>query len=228
MYTYAFLADIPPELPEGIFGSLQVIAAEGLAALVEPGLAPELLQENDKQLVQAVISHDRVIRELFEQTAVLPLRFGTYFKTQQGLVEHLQAHSSEYLLRLEGLQGKAEYSLKLTPIAFVEPAIGEEIKGKDYFLAKKQIYQHQVAWQSEQKAELEAFLETIASSNPQGVGQQFPQWVKGETDQGVERIYLLSDRQLETELLESFQNWQNQLPHWELVLGEALPPYHFV
>jgi hypothetical protein len=218
MYTYAFLADIPSELPEGILGSLQVIAVEGLAALVEPNLAPGLLQENDKQLVQAVISHDRVIRELFEQTAVLPLRFGTYFKTQQGLVEHLQAHRSEYLQRLEGLQGKAEYSLKLTPIAFVEPAIGEDIKGKDYFLAKKQIYQHQATWQSEQKAELETLLETIA--------QHFPQWVKGEADQGVERIYLLSES--ESELLESFQNWQNQLPHWELVLGEALPPYHFV
>jgi Gas vesicle synthesis protein GvpL/GvpF len=217
MYTYAFVSTIPPELPEGIFGSLQIISADGLAALVEPDLAPESLQENDNHLVQAVLSHDRVIRELFEQTAVLPLRFGTYFKTQQGLVEHLQANSSEYLQRLEQLQGKAEYSLKLTPIAFVEPPIGEEVKGKDYFLAKKQIYQAQAAWQTQQKAELETLLEAI--------DQQFPRWVKGEADQGVERIYLLGDRQLE---VPSFQMWQNQLSHWELVWGEALPPYHFV
>jgi Gas vesicle synthesis protein GvpL/GvpF len=217
MYTYAFLADVPSDLPEGIFGSLQIISADGLAALVEPNLAPELLQDNDKQLVQAVISHDRVIRELFEQTTVLPLRFGTYFKTQQGLVEHLQTHSAEYLMRLAGLQGKAEYTLKLTPIAFIEPIIGEAVKGKDYFLAKKQIYQDQTAWQTEQQAELEALITAIE--------RLYPRWVRGDADQGMERIYLLGDRQMEG-LSESFQSWQ--FAHWEMSVGEPLPPYHFV
>jgi Gas vesicle synthesis protein GvpL/GvpF len=191
-----------------------------LAALVEPDLAPASLQQNDKQLVQAVLSHDRVIRELFEQTTVLPLRFGTYFKTQQGLIEHLQTNRSEYLTRLEELHGKAEYALKLTPIAFVEPAIDEAVKGKEYFLAKKQIYQAQAAWQTEQQAELEALIEAIA--------QQYAQWVRGDADQGVERIYLLSDRQLEAELLVNLQTWQGRSERWELALGEALPPYHFV
>jgi Gas vesicle synthesis protein GvpL/GvpF len=220
MYTYAFLADVPPDLPEGIFGSLEIISAEGLAALVEPDLAPELLQENDKQLVQAVISHDRVIRELFEQTTVLPLRFGTYFKTQTGLVEHLQTHSAEYLMRLAGLKGKAEYALKLTPIAFVEPAIGEAVKGKDYFLAKKQIYQAQAAWQTEQQAELEALLAAIE--------RQYSRWVRGDADQGVERIYVLGDRAIESEMVASLQSWQMEFAHWEISLGEPLPPYHFV
>jgi Gas vesicle synthesis protein GvpL/GvpF len=219
MYTYAFLADVPSELPEGILGSLQIVSADGLAALVEPDLAPESLQHNDKQLVQAVLSHDRVIRELFEQTTVLPLRFGTYFKTQQGLVEHLQTNSAEYLARLEELQDKAEYSLKLTPIAFVEPAIDEAVKGKDYFLAKKQIYQAQAAWQTEQKAELEGLIEAIA---------RYSLWGRGDGEHGVERIYLLSDRQLEAELLEQVQIWQGRSERWELSLGEALPPYHFV
>jgi Gas vesicle synthesis protein GvpL/GvpF len=219
MYTYAFLADVPPDLPEGIFGSLQVISANGLAALVEPDLSPELLQENDKQLVQAVISHDRVIRELFEQTTVLPLRFGTYFKTQQGLVEHLQTHSAEYLMRLAGLQGKAEYMVKLTPIAFAEPTIGEEVKGKDYFLAKKQIYQDQAAWQTEQQAELETLMTSIE--------RQYSRWVRGDADQGVERIYVLDDRQMEG-LSAAFQSWQMAFVHWEISLGEPLPPYHFV
>lgn len=219
MYTYAFLSTIPPKLPEGIFGSLQIISADGLAALVEPDLAAESLQKNDQQLVQAVLSHDRVIRELFEQTTVLPLRFGTCFASRQGLIEHLETNSAEYLIKLAGLQDKAEYALKLTPIAFPEATIGANVKGKDYFLAKKEIYQAQAAWQSEQQRELEALFEAIA--------QQYP-WMKGEADNDIERIYLLGDRQSEPLLPTSLKTWRLHSAHWELILGEPLPPYHFV
>jgi Gas vesicle synthesis protein GvpL/GvpF len=218
VYTYAFLTTIPPQLPEGIFGSLQIIAAKGLAALVEP-LAAESLQKTDQQLVQAVLAHDRVIRELFEQTTVLPLRFGTCFTSRQGLLEHLETNSGEYLTKLKELQGKAEYALKLTPIAFPEAAIGADVKGKDYFLAKKQIYQAQAAWQVEQQTELEVLFGAIAQQHS---------WVRGEADNGVERVYLLGDRQSESGLVETFKTWQLQSAHWELMLGEPLPPYHFV
>ena len=219
MYTYAFLSTIPSELPEGILSLLQIISVDGLAALVEPDLAPEALQENDQQLVRAVLSHDRIIRELFEQTTVLPLRFGTCFTSRQGLIEHLEANSAEYLIKLEKLQGKAEYALKLTPIAFPEAAIGSEVKGKDYFLAKKQIYQAQAAWQVEQQRELEALFEAIAQQHS---------WVRGEVDNGIERIYLLGDRQSELWSPASLKTWQLHSAHWELVLGAPLPPYHFV
>lgn len=218
MYTYAFLSTIPSELPKGILGSLETISAKGLTALVELDLAVESLQENDQRLVQAVLSHDRVIRELFEQTTVLPLRFGTCFMSRQGLIEHLEANSAEYLIKLKGLQGKAEYAVKLTPIAFPEATIGSDVKGKDYFLAKKQIYQAQAAWQSEQQRGLETLFEAA---------QQYP-WVRGEADNGIERIYLLGDRQSEQFLLETFKTWQLHSAHWELMLGEPLPPYHFV
>lgn len=218
MYTYAFLSTIPSDLPEGFLGSLQIFSVEGLAALVEPGLAAESLPKNDQQLVQAVLSHDRVIREVFEQTTVLPLRFGTCFTSRQGLLEHLQANSAAYLAKLAELQDKAEYALKLTPIAFPEAVIGAEVKGKDYFLAKKQIYQAQAAWQVAQQAELEALFE---------VAQQHL-WVRGEADNGIERIYLLGDRRSPPLLSASFKTWQLQAAHWELILEEPLPPYHFV
>jgi Gas vesicle synthesis protein GvpL/GvpF len=220
MYTYAFLSAIPPELPEGIAGSLQIICAEGLAALVEPDLAVESLHENDKQLVRAVMTHDRVIRELFEQTTVLPLRFGTCFVSRQGLLEHLESNSAAYLGKLSGLQGKAEYPLRLTPLLLPEPSIPSETKGKDYFLAKKQVYQAQHEWQTQQEQELGSLLEAIAL--------RYPDWVRGEVDEGVERIYMLGDRQDERVLYEFLKAWQLRYTHWEISLGETLPPYHFV
>ncbi|NJR38255.1 MAG: gas vesicle protein [Leptolyngbyaceae cyanobacterium CSU_1_4] len=219
MYTYAFLSTPPSTLPEGIFSSLQMVSIQGLAALVEPDLAAESLPETDQQLVQAVLSHDRVIRELFEQTTVLPLRFGTCFVSRQGLLEHLQAKRTEYLTKLEELEGKAEYALKLKSIAFPETEIGTDVKGKDYFLAKKQIYQAQAAWQLEQQTELEAWVEAIA--------QQYA-CVRGKADEGVERIYVLGDRQSAPLLPTSFKTWQLQSAPGEIGLGNPLPPYHFV
>lgn len=44
----------------------------------------------------------------------------------------------------------------------------------------------------------------------------------------VERIYLLGDRQQAEQLQEKMLQWQSQCFHWEMSLGEALPPYHFV
>jgi hypothetical protein len=220
MYTYAFLPAIPLELPEGIAGSLQIVCTEGLAALVEPDLAVESLHENDTQLVRAVMTHDRVIRELFEQTTVLPLRFGTCFVSRQGLLDHLASNSEEYLDKLNGLQGKAEYPLRLTPLPFPEPSIAAETKGREYFLAKKQIYQDQTHWTAQQQQELAAVWEAIA--------QRYPDWVKGEPDQGVERVYLLGDRVDEPLLHQFFKTWRSRYSHWELSLGESLPPYHFV
>lgn len=222
MYTYAFLShsDIPLNLPEGIWGSLQLVTVDGLAALVEPDLTPEALQTSDDVLVQAVLCHDQVIREVFEQATLLPLRFGTCFVSRQGLVEHLGAHSTEYLHKLTKLRGQAEYLLKLDPLAAPEAATQADLKGKEYFLAKKQHYQAQTEWQQQQQVELEKLLDTIAL--------RFPNWTQTEASDDVERIYVLSDRQDEFLLYDWVKTWQSLYTHWELSLGQALPPYHFV
>lgn len=222
MYTYAFLShsDIPSNLPEGIWGSLQLVTVGGLAALVEPDLTPEALQSSDDVLVQAVLCHDQVIREVFEQATVLPLRFGTCFVSRQGLVEHLGSHSTEYLNKLTKLRGQAEYLLKLTPLRMSETVVQSDVTGKQYFLAKKQQYQAQTDWQQQQQADLEKLLDTIAL--------RFPNWTRTEASDDTERIYILSSRQDEQLLYDWVKTWQSFCSHWELSLGQALPPYHFV
>jgi hypothetical protein len=222
MYTYAFLprSEIPPKLPEGILGDLALVNGAYLSAVVEPELQAEQLQNSDERLMQAVWVHDRVIQELFRQTVVLPLRFGTYFVSREGLLEHLATRSSEYLQKLAKLQGKAEYVLKLTPVERSQPSIESELKGKDYFLAKKQRYQSQAEQQQQQQSELEQLMQAIA--------QHYPDAVRSEPKDGVERIYLLASFLASFTPHQSLPSWQSQCPHWQLSLGEALPPYHFV
>ena len=222
MYTYTFLAFSPDRivLPTGITGSLELVRINQIAAVVEPELAFETLQASDERLIQAVLIHDRIIRELFNQTTVLPLRFGTRFVSREKLVEHLEIHEAAYLKKLIQLTGKAEYPLKLIPAAQPEPSIDATVKGRDYFLAKKQRIQTQADWQQQQQMERSRLAQLLAQTD------LFFQ--EAEPNEGIERFYLLSDRQNEDLLLKSLESWQSVCPHWELSIGEGLPPYHFV
>ena len=224
MYTYAFLPSSALSadeasletiaLPAGLMGSLAVISVATVSALVEPELDLEMIQHNDGQLMQAVLNHDRVIRDLFEQTTLLPLRFGTCFVSQAGLIEHLQAQQQNYCRKLKELAGKAEYSLKCRPRQELKAAMAIDSKGTDYFLVKNQRFQPQT--------ELEHLHQL-----QRAIAQTY-RVLSGESQDGVEKLYLLSDRQQEAQLQQQCQQWQAEYPHWQLSLGSALPPYHFV
>ena len=42
------------------------------------------------------------------------------------------------------------------------------------------------------------------------------------------RLHLLVDRHDKTLLFKQVLTLQEKCPHWNLILGEPLPPYHFV
>ncbi|MGF1497236.1 MAG: GvpL/GvpF family gas vesicle protein [Elainellaceae cyanobacterium] len=226
MYTYALLADSETALtlPRGIQGDTHLVSSSGMAALIELAIAAEDLQKDDDQLVQAVIAHDRVNRGLFEQTDILPLRFGTCFPSTEHLVRHLDERAADYLSQLEALQGKAEYLIKLMPVALSEPTTSTAqrtaTKGRDYFLAKKQQYQAQAEQRQQQQDELEQAIQQIMA--------QYPGAIRSTSEDDAERVYVLSDRHREDYLLRHCQSWQSACPLWNLAITEALPPYHFV
>ncbi len=222
MYTYALLKtpEQPLSLPRGIIGELQLIDAAEISALVEPGLLIDGIRQDDDRLMQAVIRHDQILLAIFQQTTLLPLRFGTQFTSAASLREHLETHSQTYLAKLSQLLGKAEYTLKLTPCELPEQLVElPEAKGRDYFLAKKQRYQAQQAQQDHQLAELAALRATIA--------QLYPAQLDDEPRDGIYRWHLLVPHP-DSSLLAQVQTWQALCPSWELHLSAALPPYHFV
>ncbi len=225
MYTYAFFKTPTTslQLSEGIARDLTVIKTGVLSALVEPDLEFEAIQHDDNQLVQAVLTHDRVICDLFWQITILPLRFGTLFLSHDLLVTHLIENHDKYLEKLNQLEGKAEYRLKLTPI---EPEnstnleTNGSVKGRDYFQAKKQQFQAQLDHKDQQQQEFQQILSAIE--------QVYPDTKLKEGADGVEKLYVLVDKREEVKLYQHLTEWQHQYPYWELGLGEALPPYHFV
>lgn len=222
MYTYAFCKTPtePLALPRGISGTVQLISHGQVSALVEPALNLELMQIEDDQLLRAVLSHDQILQLLFQQITLLPLRFGTQFASPEALQKHLATHQTDYLAKLEYLDGKAEYLLKLVPNPLPEATIPEELRGRDYFLAKKQQIQIQQEQQQQQGEALQTLVRTIA--------QAYPNPILGAPQEDGQRIYLLVSRREEAELVDRLQRWQEQCASWQLHLGESLPPHHFV
>lgn len=221
MYVYAFLKPIPLDLPEGLTTSLELIGNPDLAAVVENGLAPESIRmADDRFQLQAILSHDRVLRELFYQTDVLPVPFGTFLISEDALLNHLAMHQLDYLQKLEAIAHQAEYTLKAEPAPLMLEELDETVRGKEYFLAKKRRYQQQEEFYSQQTAQKNWLLEAIAAV-------PYP-FVCSEPKDNIERIHILCPRQSEEPLQQILNDWQAHCPAWLLSIGDALPPYHFV
>ncbi|WP_392535576.1 GvpL/GvpF family gas vesicle protein [Nostoc sp. C117] len=221
-YTYAFFntPDFPVNLPSGNLGELLLINGKNISAVVEPGISLEVSQNNDEQVIKMVLAHDRVISELSCQITVLPLRFGTYFLSEDTLLNHIESHAQEYQEKLNNIQGKNEYTLKVIPQKVEELTKSSGINGRDYFLAKKQYYEQQKSFfpaQNEEKSHLiNVISETYQSS---AIVQEHVEEI---------RLHLLVDRYDQALLLEQVLSLQEKCPHWNFTLGEPLPLYHFI
>ncbi len=222
IYVYGFCVPAEALLPtlNGIQAEVQFMHYEGLCAVIEPGVDYDAIAADDQQLMQAVLTHDRVLQEVFQHVTVLPLQFGTQFYSEEGLLQHLEEHQHDYRQQLAQLANQGEYLLKLIPVEQPEPSTPNQAKGRDYFLAKKQRYQAQAEYQQQQQAELAELKTAIA--------QSYTNWKHSEPKDGIERIYLLLPCDAEADIQNQCQIWQEQFPRWTLFVSAPLPPYHFV
>ena len=143
LYAYAFLKTPIESLvfPVGMANPLLLITGGDLSAVVEPEVCLDTLQNDDERLIQSVLCHDRVICELFQQTTILPLRFGTSFLEAENLLTYLCSHAQEYQEKIEQLEGKGEY-----------------------FLAKKQHYEAQQDFYTLQGSEWQNLVHLVSQS----------------------------------------------------------------
>ncbi|NER38136.1 MAG: GvpL/GvpF family gas vesicle protein [Oscillatoria sp. SIO1A7] len=212
------------ELPWGIAGQVELFEGDRLCALVEKNISLEELKSDEERLMRAVVAHDRAICELFRQTPILPLRFGTVFRSSSALLEHISSCESEYLQKLARLAGLAEYSLRAIPLQ--APASSPvQSKGKEYLLAKKQRYQARQNFQESQAADWEKVSEAIAASYTDAILASPSGNASSAKDK---RVYFLAPQAEEPLLHQRLADWQQACPTWQLHLSEPLPPYHFI
>lgn len=225
MYTYAFIKtpEFPLELPSGIAGRLEIISEQKIAAVVEPGLSTktiEALIQDDELLKHSYISYGLVIAEIFRQTTLLPLRFYHCFTDIAHLKSHLVTYKDTYLTQLTNLEGKGEYILKFIPKSPPQPPVSSSAKGREYFLAKKQRYQRQQDFKTQQLAEQKFIINQIS--------QIYPEVIIADFQEGNTQIYILENLQSAENIHQDIQHIQNNCMTWKLQLGEAIPPYDFL
>lgn len=223
LYTYCFVSspNFNLALPQGFLKGLQLIEQNAIAAVVEPELPIDELEENDQTLMQAVLHHDWVVCEIFRKNTVLPLRFGTYFQDEQDLRKHLASYAQKYEEQLQNLAGKLELTLKLTPIPFSQNRSSLKAgKGKAYLKAKKQQYQEKNTYQHQQQQALKDFEAKLA--------EICPNLIHGEPQESTERFYLLMNQADLDIFSEQIEQWQQKLTSWEIEVSDSLPPYHFL
>ncbi|GFZ93937.1 GvpL/GvpF family gas vesicle protein [Okeania sp. KiyG1] len=222
-YVYAFV-NLPKSslaLPKGMKQEVELIADQNLAAITEADISIEAIQETDEKLLQAVLTHDRVIREIFQQTPLIPLRFGNAFAAVENIINHLQNYQQQYLTILAQLQEKVEYTVSFSPVSPPSSLEISDARGKAYLLAKKQQFQQQQAFQTEQRQQWEKICPLILKEYPKAV-------CKDSTQEKTKQVHLLANREVEVLTTQQLPTWQAECSYWQISLSEPLPPYHFV
>ena len=221
IYLYALCpsSTVAADLPEGIgTAQVEVLTVGPVGAVIERDVDIAQLQADDTQLMTAVLAHDRILGHLFAHSPLLPLRFGTQFKDVDSVKAFLTAQGETYQQKLTHLQDRAEYLVKLIPQPLDFPAIADDLKGRDYFLAKKQRLQDHSTALQQQTDDLQDFLANLAS-------QDIP-LVHSAPQDSEERLHVLLSRDAAA-TQELINAWQQQLPTWQVICSEPLPPYHF-
>ncbi len=229
IYTFAILlAPAPSELPLGITSKpIQYLQCDRLIAAIEADVDIESLKLLPEQsLMQAIIQHDRLICELFNERTLLPLRFGTAFVSISALEIYLQEEREKLLASLQRLDGYAEFLITGSAIAPKAEA-ATNLKGKDYLLAKRSQYLQQEQWRSQLQEEVLDYRQVITNSlNPDLYKPEF-QHVETQGSEDV-RVYALLPRSQVEFLRDSLRSWEKQHSHWQIAWSQALPPYHFL
>jgi hypothetical protein len=186
---------------------------------VEAKLDLEAVQADNGQLLRAVLSHDRVLCHMFQQTTLLPLRFGTQLASLDALKAYLTQQQDTYHAKLTALAHQAEYQIKLVPNELEPLPPPEGLKGRDYFLAKKQRLQEFALAQQQQQEERQRLIQAIRVDYANAVVDEVALSTK---------VYVLVAQDQQDALATTLAQWQALAPTWDLQISEALPPYHFV
>jgi len=211
----------------GIAGDLSWRESGELAAIVEEGFPAQACANSEAALIEAIVSHDRILLSVFAIQTILPLRFGTEFASEQALIQHLEKNQIGYLRAIDALKNKAEISLKLSATQSAPEPIPSELKGREYFLAKKE--------QSQQQQFIEQYLDRDRALLLQQLSDRGIQMF----EKTVDHYLLLCDRNFDLE--SSLEHWQAEMGEcdrtnqsksqsknqWIWKISEELPPYHF-
>jgi Gas vesicle synthesis protein GvpL/GvpF len=117
--------------------TLRAVERGGLAAIytrhrsIRPRPIPKL-----------VLEHERVVEAIMAAGAVLPVRFGTELAREEELAAVLDDRRDELLRSLDGIRGRVEVGVRVTPEHRPLGRRAIESSGRDYLLARVREHSH--------------------------------------------------------------------------------------
>lgn len=148
LYTFAVVDPEPPLQLDGTSG-LRLVTTSGLAAVVEPAdvreYEGERLESNlaDRGwLESAVRHHETVIEELLDGRAVVPMRFGSIFSAEEGLVAMLDENAARFAALLDSVRGRREWGVRILAdrealVRRLAPSAAAATSGSDYLRRRR-------------------------------------------------------------------------------------------
>lgn len=137
--------------------------------------------ENLEWLAGVSVRHQRVVSQIAEGVTVLPARFGTVFRNEKSLTEHLRAEKDKLAATLKRIEGTEEWGVKLflNPDPPASPI--DVASGRDYLKAKASMMQVKKSKQLDPDVvefarELQAIAADSAPAGKVSSGQNNLEW----------------------------------------------------
>ena len=145
LYLYGISAKAPKlKVPTSIDGNspLEHLEADGLTAWysrvspVEFGDRLAANMENLEWLSAVSVRHQRTVAQISEGVTLLPARFGTVFKSEKSLADHIREQKDQLEQRLARIDGAEEWGVKVFLNATPAASEIKAASGRDYLRAK--------------------------------------------------------------------------------------------
>ena len=137
--------------------------------------------ENLEWLAGAGVRHQRVVSQIAEHVTLLPARFGTVFRTNKSLAEHLREEKDKLTATLKRIEGTEEWGIKLFLNAETPASPIDVSSGRDYLRAKSSMMQVKKSKQLDPDVvefarELQAIAAASAPAGKVSSGQNNLEW----------------------------------------------------
>src|SRR5438270_8729591 len=146
LYLYGITESKPRDIPELIgvdrFAPIESLECDGVFCWIsrvsaldfEKNLAANM--ENLDWLAETSVAHQRVISAISRLTEILPTRFGTVFRSEPSLCNHIAKRARGLKQDFERVKGADEWGIKVFTIQPTPIPMPAARTGKDYLKAK--------------------------------------------------------------------------------------------
>jgi hypothetical protein len=138
-----------------------IVARVDLAEFGEEPLRRNL--EDRAWLERTVRAHDRVLAGAVGEIPLVPLRFGTVFRDEDGVREMLRERADELRDALERLRGRVELGVKVFILDEPQSAESQPATGREYLLQKQRARDAASTVQAEALEQVRALHENLVS-----------------------------------------------------------------